>query len=74
MTWLQIIFYIILNAPKLISLIHQIIDIIRGAPHSMQLSMKERLVSAIEAHKQNKDDAKLAQVCVGIGCASPLLD
>lgn len=72
MTWLQILFYVIFNLPKLISLIGQIIDLIKGADPAMQVSLKEKLVDAIKHHKATGDQSKILEVCEGVGCAPQL--
>lgn len=73
MSWLSIIFYVILNLPKFISIIRQIIDIINGLPKDQQSFWKEKLSNAVEHHKKTGDDSELKKVCEGIGCPSGLI-
>lgn len=73
MTFLQIVLYILINAPRIISLIREIIALIKGMPHNERETLRARLVAAIEEHKKDKDDEKLGRQCIGIGCPSPLV-
>lgn len=73
MAWVQIILYIILNLPKFISVIKDIIALIKGMPKPQQGAIKEMFEDAIDHHKQTKDDSKVKRVCVGIGCSPELV-
>lgn len=70
LSWIQIVFYIIINLPKLIGLIKQIIELIKGAPVDQVASLKQQLSDAIEHHKKTKDPSKIIAVCEGVGCVS----
>lgn len=72
MTWLQIVFFIILNLPKFIGIIGQLLDIIKDMPKDEKLSLKEQLVAALKHWKQTGDVSQLNQVCEGVGCATNL--
>lgn len=73
MSWIQIIFYLLINAPKIVALVREIINLIKNAPGSRDaLSIRERIAAAIEEHKKDKDDEKLGKMCLGIGCPPQL--
>lgn len=68
MSWLQIVLYVVASAPKLVSLIEQVISFVNGIPKDQQDTVKKSLASAIEVHKVSKDDDHIAKACFGIGC------
>lgn len=75
MSWISIILYILVNLPKMISILKDIIALIKGAPKEQQLNVKQVLEDAIKEHKQTKDDQKLKDVlqkCSGVGCPPDL--
>jgi hypothetical protein len=76
MTWISIVFYILTNIPKLISLIIQIWNIIKGYPQQNKENVRLAMSDAVQFHKQTKDDSKILnvhkQVCLGIFCPSEI--
>jgi hypothetical protein len=72
MSWVQIVIYVIMNAPKLVGLIGQILDLVKGMPKTEGLSVKSSLEEAIAQHKLDEDESGLKKVCEGIGCAPEL--
>jgi hypothetical protein len=73
MSWISIIFYIIMNLPKFIAIIRQIIDLIPKKTASERGTILEMLREAIEHHKATGDDSKLQHVCDGIvGCEAQI--
>lgn len=74
LTWVQIVIYFLINLPKLISIIKEIIELIKNAPHSREaLTLRQRLSDAIAQHKIDKDDEKIKKMCFGVGCPSDLV-
>lgn len=72
MGWLQIVFYIIMNAPKFISIINSVVALINGMPKSEADALKVKLTDAIGHHKATGDESELEKVCTGVGCPSAL--
>lgn len=73
MSWISIVLYIIINAPKIISIIKQIIDLLKKAPAADKELVRGQLTAAIQEHMKDKDDEKLEKVCVGLGCAPQMV-
>lgn len=74
--WVQIVLYIILNLPKLIGVIKEIIDLIKGMPKAQRDAVRFPIINAIIQHMKDKDDAKLEaalKVCHGVACAPQLV-
>lgn len=70
MGWLQIVLYVLMNLPKFIEIIKNIIALIKGMPKDQADAVRVKLWDAIEHHKQTGDDSEIQKVCDGIGCAA----
>lgn len=76
MTWISIILYLLAHAPEIVAIVQNIISLIGGLPKGQRdgaaLSLKEKLVAAIEQHKLDKNNGHLAQACSGVACMPEL--
>lgn len=77
MSWISIVLYFLMNLPKIISLVREIMSIIRGLPKDEAASVKSQLEEAIRYHRETKDDSKIIElhkkVCTGTACPADLV-
>lgn len=71
MSWLAIVFWILQNAPTLISLVRQIIDLIRHIPHADQLAYRAHIAKAIHSGNHALIEQTLHE-CIGAACPTEL--
>lgn len=73
MLWIQIVLYIIMHLPELITVIKKVIELIHNMPKPQAGAVKLMLSDAIQHHKETKDSSKVKNVCLGIGCSPELV-
>ena len=73
MSWVSIVLYLLMHAGEFISIIKQIIALLKGMPSDQKANVKTQLEDAIKYHKETGDLSKVRDVCTGIGCPSQLV-
>ena len=73
MGFLKILLWVIANAPTLLSLVKQIIDLIKNLPKEQQGQAKLDLMKAIKDKELDGFADSLKKHCTGVACPADLV-
>lgn len=73
MSWLSVVLWVVTNAPKLIALVKDFIDVINNKPKDQQELAKQELRDAVRTRDVGEVSKVLHKHCDGVACPADLV-